>query len=51
MITKEHLNNIFQKAITEGLRKMAQCPECKGDNYINEGGCWHCLDCGFALCQ
>ena len=46
MINKEYLQKIFRRAI-----RMAQCPECKGDNYINEGGCWHCLDCGFSLCD
>lgn len=38
-----NLEEYYQK-IAEGI-----CPEC-GAELINEGGCSHCPECGWAAC-
>jgi len=47
----------FTKSIARVLKKYASaretssvCPECGGDNYISENGCWTCKDCGYSKC-
>jgi len=46
----------FTKAIARVLNKYSSrktksiCPECDSENYIEEGGCASCKDCGYSKC-
>jgi ribonucleoside-diphosphate reductase alpha chain len=35
---------------SESTNAYTQCPNCGSERLVKEGGCLHCLDCGWSIC-